>query len=109
MAKRTKIIKIRATESEYAELVSRSRKPRLAEWIREYCLDAKIPKANKVPLTDPTLLRHLAGIGNNLNQIARVMNSDQWRPVDRLHVISVLYGLQRDLNALRQEHTLDDC
>ncbi|NOI26829.1 MobC family plasmid mobilization relaxosome protein [Vibrio mediterranei] len=109
MEKREKIIKIRVTVTEYQSLVLRSRKPRLAEWMREHCLGSKVPRANKIPNIDPMLLRQLAGIGNNLNQIARAIHSQEWRPVDRIQVIAELSSIQRELALLKSEHTLDDC
>lgn len=106
--KREKIIKIRATEFEYSELVARSPKPRLAEWMREYCLGAKVPRANAIPNVDPSLLRQLAGMGNNLNQIARAIHSQEWKPVDRIQVIAALASLQRELDFIKSENTHDD-
>jgi predicted RNA-binding protein with EMAP domain len=53
-------------------------------------------------------LRQLAGIGNNLNQIARAINSQEWKPVDRIQVISALSGIERELAALKAEHMQDD-
>ena len=106
--KRAKIIKIRATESEYHDLIKRSPKPRLAEWMREFCLGARVPRANAVPSVDPALLRQLAGLGNNLNQIARAINSQKWRPVDRIQVVAALASIQRELAAIREEHSHDD-
>ncbi|WP_139788775.1 plasmid mobilization relaxosome protein MobC, partial [Klebsiella variicola] len=41
---------------------------------RETCLGEKQTKQSKVIEVDPKLLRQLAGIGNNLNQIARLVN-----------------------------------
>ena len=72
--KREKVIKIRATESEYSELQKRNTKARLAEWMREYCLGEKPTRSAQVPPVDPALLRQLAGIGNNINQIAHACN-----------------------------------
>ncbi|WP_215408390.1 MobC family plasmid mobilization relaxosome protein [Vibrio gigantis] len=108
MDKREKTIKIRATESEYDALVKRSSKPRLAEWMREYCLDAKVPRANTVPKVDPALLRQLSGMGNNLNQIARAIHNQDWKPVDRVQIIAALSSLQRELNLMRMENAKDD-
>lgn len=108
MTKRERIIKIRATDSEYRELVARCPKPRLAEWIREHCLGAKVPRANTVPNVDPQLLRQLAGMGNNLNQIARAIHSQEWKPVDRVQVIAALTSLQRELALIKLAHTHDD-
>lgn len=108
MEKREKIIKIRATESEYNELLGRCHKPRLAEWMREHCLGTKVPRANAVPNIAPALLRQLAGMGNNLNQIARAINSQEWRPIDRVQVIAALASIQRELASLKSDNTHDD-
>lgn len=108
MDKREKIIKIRATDDEYSALMERSPKPRLAEWMREYCLGAKVPRANQVPNVDPALLRQLSGMGNNLNQIARAIHSQDWKPVDRVKIIAALSSLQRELNLMKMENAKDD-
>lgn len=107
MVKREKIIKIRVTESEYEQLIERSQKPRLAEWMREFCLGAKVPKANAVPKIDPSLLRQLAGMGNNLNQIARAIHSQEWQPLDRIQVVAALTSIQRELALIQSENTGD--
>lgn len=107
MEKREKVIKIRATEIEYRELIARSQKPRLAEWMREFCLGAKVPKSNTIPQIDPKLLRQLAGMGNNLNQIARSLHSQEWQPVDRIQVIAALTSIQRELALLQLANTND--
>lgn len=108
MDKREKIIKIRATDDEYSALMDRSPKPRLAEWMREYCLGAKVPRANQVPNVDPALLRQLSGMGNNLNQMARAIHSQDWQPVDRVQIIAALSSIQRELNLMRMENAKDD-
>lgn len=108
MEKRDRVIKIRATESEYNELVARCPKPRLAEWMREHCLGTKVPRANTVPNVAPALLRQLAGMGNNLNQIARAIHSQEWKPVDRVQVIAALVSIQRELSLIKSESTHDD-
>ncbi|MDI2113953.1 plasmid mobilization protein [Commensalibacter nepenthis] len=69
MKNRHKEIKIRVNETEYEQLLQRKTKPRLAEWIRETCLDQK--PAKRVSTVDPLLLYELNKIGVNLNQIAR--------------------------------------
>mgnify|MGYP001159674667 CR=1 FL=1 len=107
MEKREKIIKIRVSESEYEELVLRSSKPKLAQWMREFCLDAKVPRANKIPKVDPNLLRQIAAIGNNLNQIARQMNIEKRQPIDRVLLTSALASIERQLSSIKKEHTGD--
>jgi len=69
MKNRNKEIKVRLTQEEYEQLFQRKTKPRLAEWIRETCLDQKPKK--KVSTVDPLLLYELNKIGVNLNQIAK--------------------------------------
>lgn len=104
--KRTKEIKIRLTEDEHAALLTRCTSPKLAEWVRETCLDVRKPKARKIPLVDPQLLRALAGIGNNLNQIARLLYKD---PVfTRTKLYELLITIERDMKVIREEFTGDD-
>ena len=46
--------------------------------MRETCLDTRPARSLRLPSIDPVLLRQLAGMGNNLNQIARKINGGQW-------------------------------
>ena len=74
--KREKIIKIRVSAEEFETLKFNSTKAELAAWMRDTCLnpgqtDFVRDLAQPSPV-DPALLRALAGIGNNLNQIARL-------------------------------------
>ena len=104
--KRTKEIKIRLTEEEHSALLARCPSPKLAEWMRETCLDIRKPKARKIPLVDPQLLRALAGIGNNVNQIARHLHND---PVfTRTKLYELLITIERDMKLVREEFTGDD-
>lgn len=103
--KRTKEIKIRLTDDEHSALIARATSPKLAEWMRESCLDIRKPAARKIPLVDPQLLRALSGIGNNVNQIARALNHD---PVfDRVRLYEVLISIERELQSIRQEYSGD--
>lgn len=49
---------------------------------------------------DPALLRQLAAIGNNVNQIARWANAHP-APIDAVSVLSALSALTRELEAVR--------
>lgn len=105
--KRDKIIKVRCTAEEYETLKWQCPKARLAEWMREHCLnpDGDWVRATKGPdPVDPALLRQLAGIGNNLNQVARRVNTGEWGAVDRVAVIAALAAVERELNELRALH-----
>ena len=101
--KRLREIKIRLTESEHMQLLERSQSPRLAKWIREHCLAADVPAAQRVMRIDPALQRQLAGLGNNVNQIARTVQRERWKPIDRVDVIARLAAIQRDIERLKVE------
>lgn len=105
MRLREKEIKIRVSDDEYGDLQRRNPKARLAEWMRDVCLAENEAPRFKAPPCDPALLRQLAGIGNNLNQIARATNSDDWKAVDRIQVISALGAIERALRDLQDSQS----
>ncbi|MDP8856710.1 plasmid mobilization relaxosome protein MobC, partial [Serratia marcescens] len=43
--------------------------------------------------------------GNNLNQVARRVNSGEWGAVERVQVIAVLMAMERALQALSAPST----
>ena len=51
---------------------------------------------------DPELLRQLASIGSNVNQIARVLNSVGLTPSDHLQWLTELAATQRELHRLAE-------
>ena len=106
LIKMTKEIKIRLTEEEHQALLNRCTKASLATWMRETCLGEKQTKQSKVIEVDPKLLRQLAGIGNNLNQIARLVNqhSKQDSVLDRIAIITALSSIERELQRLNDDH-----
>ena len=69
--KRTLEVKIRLTETEWNELQQRKTKS-LAGWLRDLGLGAM-----PIRQADPDLIRHIARIGSNLNQIARHANTEK--------------------------------
>lgn len=101
--KRAHTIKFRVTADELAQIRRQCTKPQLAEWVREVALygqrDMLAPAA--VAHADPALLRALAGIGNNLNQIARAVNGGAWGPADTVAIVAALRDIERRLDALR--------
>lgn len=94
MKKRTKKIEIMTTDKEYEQLLQRKTKARLAEWMRETCLDQKPTK--QVVTVDPLLLYELNKIGVNLNQIAKKIqyseNNIEWL-VEIIHIEQQLTSL----------------
>ena len=105
--KRQKEIKIRLTEEEHQAFLDRCTKASLASWIREICLNEKKTKQSRVVEVNPQLLRQLAGIGNNLNQIARLVNQHQHKQdstLDRITIVTALASIERELQRLNDDH-----
>lgn len=100
--KRDKTIKVRVTESELNELRSKMEGLELASWMREHCLGVQ-RKKRSTPLVDPALLRALASLGNNINQIARQCNSNL-SPSDAVNVLLELRLINESLSSLRDSH-----
>lgn len=73
----------------------------LSDLIRHGVDGVHIRKRERIGV-DPTLLRQLAQIGNNLNQLARWANRDK-RGVEALAVIARLIEIDRELEALRAD------
>ncbi|WP_412097962.1 MobC family plasmid mobilization relaxosome protein [Leclercia adecarboxylata] len=73
--KRNKMLTMWVTEDEHRRLLERCDGRQLAAWMRQICLDEKPARSGKLPSISPALLRQLAGMGNNLNQIARRVNA----------------------------------
>lgn len=103
--KRTKSVKIRLNESEFEQLNASKDRPELAVWMRETCLGVKPKRKRTEPLTvDPLLLRQLAAIGNNLNQLARLANSKGMSAIDSVGVIAALQDIKTELEQVRSDH-----
>ena len=106
--KREKIIKIRVSPEELETLKFNSTKVQLAEWMRETCLNPGqvdlVRDLVQPDPVDPALLRALAGIGNNMNQIARRINTGEWDPLDVVKIVSALGAVERELAELRALH-----
>lgn len=51
---------------------------------------------------DPELLRQLAAVGSNVNQIARVLNSVGLTPGDHAHLLAELAAIQCELHRLAE-------
>lgn len=105
--KREREIKIRVFESEYQQLLENCPKARLAEWMREYCLGEKPRRSQKPIKLDPILTRQLAGIGNNLNQLAKAVHQQNWKSIDRVAALTYLIGIERELMQLRKGFSHD--
>lgn len=103
MSKRTKSFKIRVTEDEHADLLERCGTQPLASWLRNLGLDQEIKQTRiPYPKIDPKALRVLSGIGNNINQIARIVNLKR-QNIDKMWLLTALEGVNKEIKQLREE------
>ena len=103
--KRNKMLTMWVTEGEHRRLLERCDGRQLAAWMRQTCLDEKPARSGKLPSISPALLRQLAGMGNNLNQIARRLNqTDSLTPTERASLFVVLTSLDRQLGDLLEQN-----
>ena len=102
--KRDKMLTMWVTQDEHQQLLERCDGKQLAAWMRQTCLGARPSRSTRLPSIDPVLLRQLAGMGNNLNQIARKINGGVWSAADRVQLISALMAIDEGLEQLR--HTV---
>lgn len=113
--KRCREIKIRLTEEEHDRLQSIKTQPQLAVWIRELALnptaDMFTPKAGRkkaVPIKlDNAVERGLAIANNNLNQVAKSLNSlvilGSVQPLDVVFVNAEIEAMKESINAIFRE------
>lgn len=110
-------VKVRVNESEreqYQRMAADADMP-LSDLIRQRMEQPIVaaPRAKQRRLrtvkADPELLRQLAAMGNNLNQLARSVNRHGLRPDDALMLLTYLTGIQNELRLLReQSETMGD-
>jgi len=113
MQKRNKSIKIRVSDEEHQKLLELAQNQPLAEFMREYCLSAdseyfaKIAKKNRDKINrltvPPELLRQLASVGNNVNQISRNLNryQSQGDHINLMKLAIILQNIESELIAIR--------
>lgn len=101
---REKRVNLRFDESEYDHLVSLADGRRVATYCRDVLLAKKVRKKsakNKYQGLPVELLRELNGIGNNLNQIARLAHqAKKANSLELWQLIQVMNLIQEDLEAL---------
>lgn len=96
--KRNKMLTMWVTEDEHRRLIARCDGKQLAAWMRQTCLDEKPARTGKLPTLAPALLRQLAGMGNNLNQIARKVNAGTGH--DQVQIVAALMAIDAGLERL---------
>ena len=99
-------VKIRATSEQRArwQAVAAAKGVSLSELVRQGLdgLRAR-PRRHQPRAVDPELVRELARVGNNLNQLARWANREKGG-VEAVAVVARLIELDRELGALRRAH-----
>lgn len=106
---RNRSIKIRLTDDEFEALNRKKTRPELARWIREIALENEQKTQKKISKKNsdfpPEIARILAGMGNNLNQIAKQLNSAAKAGVignlEAVKAITTIAATERALNDLR--------
>lgn len=96
------MVQVRASPEELARWQAKAEAAgmRLSGLVRQALDEAKPPRRRSRPPVDPALLRQLALIGNNLNQLARWANRDRGG-VDAVAVVARLIEIDRELSTLR--------
>ena len=84
----------------------------MAKFVRVSLLD--LPKPSKrihdLPVVDPTLLRQLVGIGNNVNQLTRyahIVSNDAKQTLNVLELAFALQKIANELQQLREQYSLN--
>ena len=102
-------VEIRTTPRDKArwQALAESRGVSLSDLVRAL-LDGQRPRRprREPPPVDPALLRELARLGNNLNQLARAANRQE--PVPAAALLVRLIAIDRELAALRRAYTRAD-
>lgn len=108
---RTERINIRLTPSEYEKLQKKADEHSLpmATFLRDRILELSPPveRVHDLPKIDPELIRTLSGIGNNINQIARLANTQNanYSQVDIVTVHKQLALIAQSLGNIEQHYT----
>lgn len=74
----------------------------LSDLVRSSLGGLRLRKRRPTPPVDPTLLRELARIGNNLNQLARVAHRHP--PVEAAALLIRLIEIDREISMIRAAH-----
>lgn len=79
--------------------IAENKKVSLSELVRSFLNGQRLRKRKEAPKVNPELLRELARIGNNLNQLARAANRRQ--PIETISLLVRLIEIDRELALLR--------
>lgn len=106
-------IRLTAEERQIVRAIAAVSGTNMADFVRRRLLDAgatvQVPDSRpllnrvKVSAVDPALMRQLASIGSNLNQIARAVNRQalQSQTMQVIELLAVLSVIERQISVLR--------
>ena len=102
-------IKIRTTDEEkrHWQDIAENKGVSLSELVRSSLGGLRLRKRREPPKVAPELLRELARIGNNLNQIAHAANRHH-QPLASTALLIRLIEIDRELAAIRSAHERPD-
>lgn len=97
-------IKIRTTDEEkrHWQDIAENKGVSLSELVRSSLGGLRLRKRREPPKVAPELLRELARIGNNLNQLAHAANRK--KPLEAAPLLIRLIEIDRELAAIRAAH-----
>lgn len=103
------VLRVRCTEEErFAWLrKARAQERSLSDYARHLLSGEPMQRRARPPEVDPVLLAAVGRAGNNLNQIARAINTDRkaGRAIDLIAVRTLLMTLDRQLAEIVVEHS----
>lgn len=102
-------IKFRATEEQRDAWYEKARTKGVSfSDLARMALDGvRVERRHQIRRVDPRLLRQLAGLGNNLNQLARWANRDRGA-VESAQLLGRLIEIDRELAALRKAYEIPE-
>jgi len=107
--RKSKTVGIHLNDDEYAEIKARADTAAarsLGGYIKAAVFDKPVPEQKVIrhsKVADPELIRQLAWIGNNVNQIARIVNqSSQISEAEAASIFAVLAVIAEELEALNE-------
>jgi hypothetical protein len=108
------VVVFRCTLAEKQALTARAARAGMpfAELMREALGLTEARRRRQVPKVDPELVRAVARIGGNLNQIARWLNTatlqGQMSAIDAIEVAASLVAIERALSEVLDQYTAKD-
>jgi hypothetical protein len=95
-------IRTTAEEKRHWQAIAENKGVSLSELVRSSLGGLRLRKRRETPSVAPELLRDLARIGNNLNQLAHAANKKP--PLERVALLIRLIEIDRELALIRSAH-----